>query len=80
MKLILFIKLRIDPSIRELLHISVDSSFRIRLKIPENTSYGPLALLGPSGCGKSLIAKAVHKTLLNNNLIEANGESLEQHS
>ncbi len=69
-------QLKIDPAIKELLHISIDSYFQNRAKDPENCSYGPLALLGPSGCGKSLIAKAVHKTLLNQHLIEANGESL----
>lgn len=69
-------QLRIDPTLRELLHISIDSFFQNKAKDPENTSYGPLALLGPSGCGKSLIAKAVHRTLLNKHLIEANGESL----
>lgn len=69
-------QLRIDPAIRELLHVSIDSYFQNKAKDPENCSYGPIALLGPSGCGKSLIAKAVHKTLLNQQLIEANGESL----
>ena len=69
-------QLKIDPAIRELLHISIDSYFQNKAKDPENCQYGPLALLGPSGCGKSLIAKAVHNTLLNQNLIEANGESL----
>jgi Holliday junction DNA helicase RuvB len=69
-------QLKIDPTIRELLHISIDSYFQNKAKDPDNCSYGPLALLGPSGCGKSLIAKAVHSTLLNQHLIEANGESL----
>lgn len=69
-------QLKIDPTIRDLLHVSIDSFFQNKAKDPENSSYGPLALLGPSGCGKSLIAKAVHNTLLNKTLIEANGESL----
>jgi len=64
-----------QPQVRELLKVSINAYFQNR-KTNENSSFGPVMLLGPSGTGKTLTAKAIHSELANLNLIESNGEML----
>lgn len=62
-------------NIQELLRVSIDSFFQNRANNDKST-FGPVLLLGPSGTGKTLTAKAIHAELANLNLVESNGEML----
>ncbi|MBW8039233.1 MAG: AAA family ATPase [Planctomycetes bacterium] len=62
-------------NIQELLRVSIDSFFQNRANNDKST-FGPVLLLGPSGTGKTLTAKAIHSELANLNLVESNGEML----
>ena len=64
-----------QPQVQELLRVSIDAFFQNRAN-NEKSSFGPVILLGPSGTGKSLTAKAIHCELANLNLVESNGEML----
>lgn len=64
-----------QPHIQELLRVSIDSFFQNRANNDKST-FGPVLLLGPSGTGKTLTAKAIHSELANLNLVESNGEML----
>ena len=64
-----------QPHIQELLKVSIDSFFTNRAN-NEKSTFGPVLLLGPSGVGKTLTAKAIHAELANLQLIESNGEML----
>ena len=64
-----------QPHIQELLRVSIDSFFTNRAN-NDKSSFGPVLLLGPSGTGKTLTAKAIHSELANLNLVESNGEML----
>lgn len=64
-----------QPQIQELLKVSIDSFFTNRAN-NEKSCFGPVLLLGPSGTGKTLTAKAIHSELANLNLVESNGEML----
>lgn len=64
-----------QPQIQELLRVSIDSFFQNRAN-NEKSIFGPALLLGPSGVGKTLTAKAIHHELANLNLVESNGEML----
>jgi len=59
----------------QLLKVSIDSHFQNRAK-NQDSVFGPVALVGPSGCGKTITAKAIHCELANLNLVETNGEFL----
>jgi Holliday junction DNA helicase RuvB len=67
--------IRGQPQVVELLRVSIDSFFQNRAKNPDH-SFGVVGLFGVSGCGKTVTAKAIHHELANLNLIEANGEFL----
>lgn len=73
-------QLNIDPTIKELLTVSIEIYFQNRIKDPEGASFGMVMIAGPSGCGKSLLARALHGQLCNLNLIEVNGELLNNTS
>ena len=64
------------PQIRELLRVNLDAYFQSRAKDGKNSTFGPVLLVGPSGTGKTLTAKAIHSELANLNLVETNGEFL----
>jgi Holliday junction DNA helicase RuvB len=68
------------PQIRELLRVNLDAYFQSRAKEGKNSTFGPALLTGPSGVGKSLTAKAIHCELANLNLVETNGEFLNNSS
>ena len=69
-------KLKIQPSIKNLLRVSIDAYFNSRASDSGFASWGPCLLVGPSGTGKTLVAKSIHSALANLNLIETNGELL----
>lgn len=64
-----------QPLIVEILRVSIDAFFQNRAK-NTGTQFGPVILLGPSGTGKTLTARALHYELANLELIESNGEML----
>jgi len=64
-----------QPHIQEVLRVSIDAFFQNRANNDKST-FGPFLLLGPSGTGKTLTAKAIHSELANLNLVESNGEML----
>ena len=64
-----------QPQVQELLRVNIDAYFQNRAN-NGNSSFGPALLLGPSGVGKTLTAKAIHSELANLNLVESNGEML----
>jgi len=64
-----------QPHIQEVLRVSIDAFFQNRANNDKST-FGPVLLLGPSGTGKTLTAKAIHSELANLNLVESNGEML----
>ena len=64
-----------QPQVQELLRVNIDAYFQNRAN-NGNSSFGPAILLGPSGVGKTLTAKAIHSELANLNLVESNGEML----
>ena len=70
-------KLKISSSILDLLQVSIDAYFNNRASSnAEDVSWGPCLLVGPSGTGKTLVAKGIHSALANLNMIETNGEMI----
>jgi len=68
--------IRGQPQVVDLLRVNIDAYFQAHAKDEKHTTFGPCLLTGPSGTGKTLTAKSIHSELGNLNLIETNGQLL----
>lgn len=68
--------IRGQSQVVDLLRVSIDAYFQSHSKDEKHSIFGPCLLTGPSGTGKTLTSKAIHHSLGNLNLIETNGQLL----
>lgn len=75
-------KIQGQPDVVKVLFTNLEAFFNARATAKPDAmpSISPIFLAGPSGCGKSLVAQALHCELGNLNLIESNGESVNNMS